>query len=96
MLKACIGTALAGVVAIAMSTAAISTPAMAAAMGQFDNMCAEGLVLGKKVQTDCSVNETIGGKLYCFGNDQAKTDFMKDPQGNLTKAEANYSKMESE
>ena len=40
--------------------------------------------------TDCSVNTTIKGKTYCFGNEQAKTDFMKDPEGNLAKAQAYY------
>jgi hypothetical protein len=32
------------------------------------------------------------GKTYCFGNDQAKGDFMKDPDANLAKAETYYSK----
>src|SRR5262245_54763194 len=39
---------------------------------------------------DCSVNAQIGGKTYCFGSDQAKADFMKDPEGNLAKAQAYY------
>jgi YHS domain-containing protein len=56
-----------------------------------DNMCAEGLALGKDIKTDCSVNATIDGKAYRFGNEQAKTDFMKDPKGNLAKAQSHYS-----
>lgn len=32
------------------------------------------------------------GKTYCFGNEEAKTEFMKDPDANLAKAEAYYSK----
>jgi YHS domain-containing protein len=67
----------------------LTTGAMAAT-GQFDNMCAEGLALGKDIKTDCSVNATIDGKTYCFGNEQAKTDFMKDPKGNLAKAQSYY------
>lgn len=63
-----------------------------AATGEFDDMCTMGLALGKDVQTDCSINETIDGKKYCFGNEDAKTIFMKDPQGNLAKAQAYYSK----
>ena len=51
----------------------------------------EGLALGKNVQTDCSVNAVIDGKTYCFGNETAKTLFMKDVAGNLAKAEAYYS-----
>jgi hypothetical protein len=29
---------------------------------------------------------------YCFGSEEAKTTFMKDPQGNLAKAQEYYSK----
>ncbi|MGC1178261.1 MAG: hypothetical protein WA884_04360 [Methyloceanibacter sp.] len=62
-----------------------------AATGEFGNMCTEGLVLGKTVPTDCSVNTVIDGKTYCFGNEAAKTLFMKDPKGNLAKAQTYYS-----
>jgi len=33
-------------------------------------------------------------KTYCFGSEQATSDFMKDPEGNLAKAQA-YSKQSS-
>jgi YHS domain-containing protein len=69
----------------------LATTAIAAAAGEFDNMCTEGLALGKDVKTDCTVSETIDGKTYCFGNELAKTLFMKDPQGNLAKAQTYYS-----
>jgi YHS domain-containing protein len=62
-----------------------------AATGEYDNMCTMGLALGKDIQTDCSINETIEGKTYCFGNDKAETIFMKDPKGNLAKAQVYYS-----
>ena len=39
----------------------------------------------KRQKTDCSVNATIDGKTYCFGTEDAKTIFMKDPQRNLAK-----------
>jgi YHS domain-containing protein len=68
-----------------------ATAALAAAHGEFDNMCAEGLALHKDIKTDCSVNASVKGKTYCFGNEQAKTDFMKDPSGNLAKAQSYYS-----
>ena len=58
--------------------------------GQFSNMCSWGLANHKDVQTDCSVNETIKGKTYCFSNEQAKTEFMKDPDANLAKAKLFY------
>jgi len=69
----------------------LATAAAAATTGEFDNMCAEGLALGKNIATDCSVNAVIDGKTYCFGNEAAKTLFMKDPQDNLAKAQAYYS-----
>ena len=50
---------------------------------------AMGMAMGKEVKTDCSINAQIDGKTYCFGNEAAKTEFMKDPQGNLAKARAN-------
>jgi hypothetical protein len=65
-------------------------PTVAAPAGEFDNMCAEGLALGQEIQTDCSINTVLDGRPYCFGNEAAKTVFMKDPQGNLAKAEAYY------
>ena len=70
--------------ALLFSTAAI------AATGGYDNMCTMGLELGKKVDTDCSISGMIGGKTYCFGNQDAKTMFMKDPEGNLAKARSFY------
>jgi YHS domain-containing protein len=79
-------TAVAGVLLLGLATAAF-----AAANGEFDNMCAEGLALHKDIKTDCSVNASVKGRTYCFGNEQAKTDFMKDPEGNLAKAQSYYS-----
>jgi YHS domain-containing protein len=70
--------------ALLFSTAAI------AATGEYDNMCTMGLALGKKVDTDCSISGMIGGKTYCFGNQDAKTMFMKDPEGNRAKARSFY------
>jgi YHS domain-containing protein len=58
--------------------------------GQFSNMCSWGLANHKDVQTDCSVNATIKGKTYCFSSADAKSQFMKNPSGNLTKAESFY------
>jgi hypothetical protein len=40
----------AGALMLGLTTAAM------AATGEFDNMCTEGLALGKDVKTDCSVN----------------------------------------
>lgn len=63
-----------------------------AAKGEFGDMCTTGLALGKKIQTDCSINLAQDGKTYCFGNDEAKKMFEQDPKGTLAKAEEFYSK----
>jgi YHS domain-containing protein len=44
----------------------------------------------KDVQTNCSVNATIKGNTYCFSSEDAKNQFMKNPSGNLEKAESFY------
>ncbi len=74
----------------AFAAALLFSTAAFAATGEYDNMCTMGLALDKKVETDCSVNAEIDGKTYCFGNEQAKTLFMKDPEANLAKAESFY------
>ena len=54
---------------------------------QFGGQCAEGLATGRHVMTDCSITWKDGdGKLYCFKNEAAKTEFLKDPAGNLERA----------
>ena len=80
-----ITSAFAGALLLGLTTAAL------AATGEFNNMCTEGLSLGKDVQTDCSINAQLNGKTYCFGSKDAMTEFMKDPKGNLAKAQTYYS-----
>jgi YHS domain-containing protein len=80
-----IRSAIAGALLLGLPTAAV-----AATTGEFDDMCTQGLVLGKDVPTDCSVNTEIDGKTYCFGNEAAKTEFMKDPKANLARAQEYY------
>ncbi|MGA8691152.1 MAG: hypothetical protein ACLQF1_00935 [Methyloceanibacter sp.] len=83
MMRSYVISALAAAFVLGLATAAV-----AATKGEFDNMCAEGLALHKQIKTDCSVNTEYKGKTYCFGNEQAKTDFMKDPKANLAEAES--------
>lgn len=85
MTRGYITSAFAGALLLGLSTAAL------AVTGEFDNMCTQGLASGKEVKTDCSVNTTLDGKTYCFGNEAAKIEFMKDPKGNLAKAQSYYS-----
>jgi YHS domain-containing protein len=85
MTRGYITSAFAGVLLLGLTTAAL------AVTGEFDNMCTQGLASGKDIKTDCSVNAVVEGKTYCFGNEAAKTEFMKDPKGNLAKAQSYYS-----
>jgi YHS domain-containing protein len=82
MVRAYLKSAFAGVFLLGMATAAM------AVTGEFGNRCTMGLAMGKDMQTDCSVNADVGGKTYCFISKVAMTEFMKDPTGNLAKAQA--------
>jgi len=86
MVKAYLKSAVAGAFLIGMTTAAL------AVTGEFNNMCTEGLSLGKDINTDCSINTVLDGKTYCFGSKEAMAEFMKNPKENLAKAQAYYSK----
>ena len=68
-----------------------ATLAASAATGEFGNECVMGLALGKDIATDCSVNTVLNGRTYCFGNEQAKSIFLKKPGEFLTKAQIYYS-----
>jgi YHS domain-containing protein len=65
--------------------------ATAAMAGEYDNLCTMGLSLGKDIKTDCSISSQVEGKTYCFGDKGAMDTFMKDPKGNLAKAQTYYS-----
>jgi YHS domain-containing protein len=86
MIRAYLKSAVAGALLLGAATTAL------AVSGEYGNMCTMGLALGKDVQTDCSVNAQLQGKTYCFGSKEAMAEFMKDPTGNLAKAQAYYSK----
>ena len=90
MVKAYITSAVAGAFLLGLATAAL------AVTGEINNMCTEGLSLGKDVNTDCSINAELQGKTYCFGSKEAMTEFMKNPTENLVKAQAYYSKTHSQ
>ena len=56
-----------------------AAPAEDAGEGEFGGECVMGLALGKDIQTDCSVSTVYKGKTYCFGNETARTLFLKRP-----------------
>ena len=57
MIRSYVASAIAGAFVLGLASASI-----AAAKGEFDNMCAEGLALHKQIHTDCSVNGEYKGK----------------------------------
>jgi YHS domain-containing protein len=59
--------------------------------GEFGGQCVMGLALGKDIHTDCSVNTVYLGKKYCFGNETARTLFLKRPDDFLLQAHIYYS-----
>ena len=81
------GAILAGTVVLGLSTNCF------AAAGEFEDLCAMALAGGVKMQTDCSINAVYDGKTYCFGDDAARSDFMKNPEDNLKRAQSYYSVM---
>lgn len=69
-------------VATAFADAAAPTP-------QFGSQAVDGLAKGRHAMSDCAVDWTDkDGKRYCFSNASAKTEFLKDPPGNLERARA--------
>jgi YHS domain-containing protein len=89
MTRTIVKSALTGAMLLGLATAAW------AVTGEFDNMCTMGLATSKNIQTDCSINSQLQGRTYCFGSKEAMAEFMKDPQGNLAKAQAYYSSKKS-
>jgi YHS domain-containing protein len=67
--------------------AGAAAPAAGAAQPEFGGQCAMGLAEGRSIATDCSVTWTArDGKRYCFSSEQAKKQFLEDPQGNISRA----------
>jgi len=88
--KAISAVVIAGMVVFAAS-AALAEDALE---GEFEGECVMGLALGKDIQTDCSVNTVYKGKTYCFGNETARTLFLKRPDDFLLQAHIYYSSKE--
>jgi len=79
---------LAAVVAGLVMLAYASPLSAADTEGEFDDQCAMGLASGQSIKTDCSVNWTDeDGHIYCFSTESSKEAFLKDPAGNIKKAQ---------
>src|ERR1700730_9862760 len=67
--------------------AGAAEPAAGAVQPEFGGQCAMGLAEGRSIATDCSDTWTArDGKRYCFSTEQAKKQFLEDPQGNIERA----------
>ena len=85
MSRSYVASAIAGALVLGLATAAV-----AAARGEFNNLCTMGLAAHKIMHTDCSVSASYKGKTYCFSNEQDKAAFLKNPGDNVAKAAAFY------
>ena len=81
-------------IAAALSAGSIAH-AETPAEGEFGGDCVMGLALGKDIRTDCSVKTTYKGRTYCFGNETARTLFLKRPDDFLLKAHIYHSSREA-
>lgn len=63
--------------------------------GEFDNEDVMGVIAGKHIRTDCSVNVLKGGKTYCFTAAASQTIFKYAPNTNLAKAREAWERMKS-
>ncbi len=73
--------------ALIMGFAIAMTASLRAAEPEFGGQCAMALAEGKRIKTDCKVNWTApDGKTFCFGNEDSKATFLKDPETNIRKA----------
>ena len=54
--------------------------------GEFGNYCLLSLSEGRFLKTDCSVNASYQGKVYCFGSEISKDIFLKTPDEFIKKA----------
>jgi len=61
----------------------------------FGGDCVMGLALGKDIHTDCSVNTVYQGTKYCFGNETARSLFLKRPDDFLLQAHIYHSSREA-
>ena len=52
---------------------------------EFGGNCALALSEGALFKTNCAVNEVYKGKTYCFFNQGAKEEFLKNPDETLHK-----------
>ena len=60
----------------------------AASAGEYKNADALSVAQGKPKRTDCSIKEDVDTKTYYFGDEAAKSEFMKDAKAKVAKAQS--------
>jgi YHS domain-containing protein len=77
---------------LVIAAALLVTGAGAARAGsaEYQNLDAMGLATGKGMKTKCEIHAEYEGKTYCFHDENAKAEFMKDAAGNRSKADDFY------
>lgn len=61
--------------------------------GEFENGDVMGVIAGRHIRTDCSVNVVKGGKTYCFTAAASQTFFRYAPNTNLARAYEAWERM---
>jgi len=75
----------------------LAGPATAVAgSAEYQSLDAMGLASGKGMKTPCKISGEYEGKAYCFRNENAKAEFMKDAAGNRSKADSYYGSKSSD
>lgn len=62
---------------------------------QYDGYCAWSMTEGQKAETDPEVWKIVNGKLYLNCSRAAHEEWIKDIPGNIEKADAHWSKLNS-
>lgn len=60
--------------------------------GEFGDHCTTDLANGHMMKTACEIHTLLDGKTYCFGTEQAKSQFMQNPAGTVEKAATFYAR----
>lgn len=59
---------------------------------EFGDNCTMSLSNDLVMKTDCSIKADYKGKTYCFGSEESRAAFLKDPDTTIMKAQAFYAK----
>ncbi|MBA3888074.1 MAG: twin-arginine translocation pathway signal protein [Acidobacteria bacterium] len=60
----------------------------------YDGLCATGVAMGMKLESDPALFAVHNGRAYLFSDAEAKAMFEKDTRGIIAKADANWPKVQ--